>query len=164
MYINLIVGALFIWGLLMLVQSLWRKHKPARNNLRAELRREQRRTKLLAGAEQRLRELEQERLQPVFAAVQDMQEALPEGQHIECELATNGLTIRLQGEGAQVEGLHIRYRAQAVSLGDTGGGLAADQEYYTLSYLGRPDEERLVSFDQDECIHMIARELARLLQ
>jgi hypothetical protein len=166
MYINLLLGVLFVVAVIMLIRAWWQERRPARELLEEELRRRREREKAPEAAARRLRELGVERLKPVLRAVEDMRNALPENTRFTCMLDEDGLRIELPAAEGRTVTLLVRHRVQAFSLDRGTRGLEEallEHERFVLSHPEHAGRGESVARDQDECIRMVARELAHEL-
>ncbi|MFV0423474.1 hypothetical protein [Oleidesulfovibrio sp.] len=166
MYINLLLGVIFLIAVVWLVRAWLQERKPPRLLLEEELRRKHERQKAPEETVKLLREMSLQRLRPVLQAAEDMREALPASRRFTAMLSDEGLLITLPEKNGEKPVLLVRHRVQIVPLAGGKEALEAalkDGERFVLSRPGHEGWGEMTAYDQDECIRMVARELANFL-
>ena len=162
MYINIIVGIIFIVLVVWIARDFWQSRKSPTTIMEEELHKRKERQEAIAANLERLRETESKALEPVLRAVTEMNAALPQAKQFTIENNDDGIAIIFENSYVSVT-----RRVAEFSLDGSAHDFSA--EAAATIYIERRDlDDNLImrreTSGEEEAIRLIAAEIAAAVE
>ena len=164
MYINIIVGIIFIVLVVWIVRDFWQSRKSPATIMEEELHKRKERQENIAANLEWLRETESKVLEPVLEAVKEMRATLPDAQRFAVENNNDGIAIIFEKTYVAVT-----HRVSDFSIDGSAQDFSSQVASSQIIVIERMDAEgnliiRREASSEEEAIRLIAAEIATALE